>query len=1011
MYNTERRIIFTMDRLERWRTVKTEALDGFLYIETGYTENNIPPSDKEKWKEYTPDIKLCKKEKHFWFHKKFTTPRVKDGQEINFRLYTGLEGQWSAQNPQVLVFLNGEIVQGMDTNHTEVLLCGETDYDMYLYLYSGSFDNPFEFKPSLVWTDKEIEGLYYDVNVAYRTAQCLETYEESYSIITRELNAASLILDTREIYSDEFNESIKKARKYLKENLYGKDYALCDGIVHCIGHTHIDVAWLWTLAQTREKAQRSFATVLKLMEQYPEYKFMSSQPQLYKYVKEAAPELYEKIKEKVKEGRWEVEGAMWLEADCNLTSGESLVRQILFGKRFMKEEFGVDSHILWLPDVFGYSAALPQILNKCGVDTFVTSKISWSEFNTMPYDMFIWQGIDGSEVFTYFLTAQEHRKSEGPDRYTTYVAEINPKYVIGTSKRNQQKEYSPDTIITFGWGDGGGGPTKEMLENQRRLAQGLPGTLKTEITFASDFIEKTKRNFEESTKALNSTPKWIGELYLETHRGTYTTVTEIKKNNRTSEQLLQTTEGISVIASETLGAKYPQKGINDMWELLLLNQFHDILPGSSIDEVYDESNIQYGHIKEFGEGIVKANLMLLAENIKTDGGIMVYNPNPFVLSDVVETESGQIYAKDIPSMGWKIIKPEKCDLNVKAEDNCIENKFYKICMKDGRIASIYDKTEERELVEKGKNIGLRIYEDYPSGSDAWNVDESHLEKYWEIDDITGVEAIIEEKRAGVKISGKFGKSTFVQNVYLYDELKRIDFETEVDWQEEHMLLKAVFPLNLHTTEASYETQFGYLKRTNNRNTSWDFAKFEVCAQRWADMSEDNYGVTLINDSKYGHSAYENELYLTLLKSAERPSKYRDKGKQSFKYALCPHKGTLSQSGATAMAMSYNRPLRAEIIKENPIGYLPEKFSLVSCNSNNVIIDTVKKAEDNNSTIIRLYQSMNITENTVLSFGKNIKSVKLCDMLENEINSLEFTDNTLKLAVKPFEIITMSVEFI
>ena len=1011
MYNTERRIIFTMDRLERWRTVKTEALDGFTYIETGYTENNIPPSDKENWKAYTPDIKLCKKDKHFWFHKEFTTPRVKDGQEISFRLYTGLEGQWSAQNPQVLVFLNGEIVQGMDTNHTEVLLCGETHYDMYLYLYSGSFDNSFEFNPSFVWTDKEIEGLYYDVNVAYRTAQCLEAYEESYSIITRELNAASLLLDTREIYSNEFNESIKKARKYLKEKLYRKDYALSEGIVHCIGHTHIDVAWLWTLAQTREKAQRSFVTVLKLMEQYPEYKFMSSQPQLYKYVKEAAPELYEKIKEKVKEGRWEVEGALWLEADCNLTSGESLVRQILFGKRFMKEEFGVNSHILWLPDVFGYSAALPQILNKCGVDTFVTSKISWSEFNTMPYDMFMWQGIDGSEVFTYFLTAQEHRKSEGPDRYTTYVAELNPKYVIGTSKRNQQKEYSPDTIITFGWGDGGGGPTKEMLENQRRLSYGLPGTPKTEITFASDFIEKTKRNFEESIKTLNSTPKWIGELYLETHRGTYTTVAEIKKNNRKSEQLLQTAEGISEIAAEMLGLEYPQNQLNNMWETLLLNQFHDILPGSSIDEVYDESNRQYAEIIKNGTDITENSLMRLCENIKTDGGIMIYNPNPFTCSDVIETEAGQIYAENIPAMGWKVINPEKSELKVNASENCIENRFYKVQLENGRITSLCDKTEERELVEKGKSIGFRLYEDYPSGSDAWNVDESHLEKFWDVSDITSVETIIEEKRASVKISGRFGKSTFVQYIYLYDEIERIDFETEVDWQEEHMLLKAVFPFNLHATEATYETQFGYLKRSNNKNTSWDFAKFEVCAHRWADMSEDNYGVTLINDCKYGHSAYENEMCLTLLKSAERPSKYRDKGIQNFRFAICPHKGSLAQSDATGKAMQYNRPLRAKVIKGKQEGILPDDFSFVSCSSNNVIIDTIKKAEKNNSLVIRLYQSMNITENTVLSFGKNLKSVKLCDILENGIKALEFSDNKLTLKVKPFEIITLSVEFV
>ena len=316
-------------------------------------------------------------------------------------------------------------------------------------------------------------------------------------------------------------------------------------VVHCIGHTHIDVAWQWTLAQTREKAQRSFATVINMMKQYPEYKFMSSQPQLYQYVKRAAPELYDEIKEMVRQGRWEVEGAMWLEADCNLPSGESLIRQIIHGKRFMQREFGVDSKILWLPDVFGYSAALPQILKKCGVEKFVTSKISWSEFNKMPYDSFLWEGMDGTEIFTYFITAQDLPKKGEDDNFTTYVGYIRPSQVLGTWRRFQQKEYNNETLITFGFGDGGGGPTRDMLEQQRRLAYGIPGIPKTKIETAGNFLDKVEKNFNENAEKLRRVPKWVGELYLEMHRGTYTSIAKNKKHNRKSELLLREAEALA----------------------------------------------------------------------------------------------------------------------------------------------------------------------------------------------------------------------------------------------------------------------------------------------------------------------------------------------------------------------------------------------------------------------------------------------------------------------------------
>ncbi|MBR6646220.1 MAG: alpha-mannosidase, partial [Clostridia bacterium] len=899
------------------------ALDGFTYIKADYRKPEEIPVDNG-WEELKKGTRFHGDDVHYWFHKKFRTCKAEPHKKLQFNVSTYPETGWLySKKPQLMIFLNGKLEAGMDMEHRSIFLDFDTEYDMYAYFYidapyGGTICSPesyVEFNASLSLTDERMEKLLYDFSVPLDAAIALGVEDTNARTILKHLNAAIDLLDVRKPGTDEFYESAAKCDKYLEEEFYGKVCGGSEAIVGAIGHTHIDVAWLWTYAQTAEKAQRSFATVVHLMERYPEYKFMSSQPALYKYVKIHAPALYEKIKELVKQGRWEVEGAMWLEADCNLTSGEGLVRQVLFGKRFMKEEFDVDSHILWLPDVFGYSVALPQILRKSGVDKFVTSKISWSQYNKFPYDTFMWQGLDGTEIFSYFLTAQNYVRGEVPKAYTAYNATADPKQIIGTWNRYQQKEYNNEVMLTFGWGDGGGGPEKDMLEKLRRLSYGIPGVPKTEMMFAAELLDHAEKNFNENCKLMGRTPKWVGELYLEHHRGTYTSISKNKKNNRQSEFLYLKTETLSALAKLLANVPYKQEQINDGWETILLAQFHDVLPGTSIKEVYQDTDKMYAEVIEKAESIIDENITAITNNIKTDGGLWVYNPHSFEYSGYVENNGEYQYVSKVPSFGYKVVKPEAPKGEIKVTEKSIENRFYKIEFdENANIISLYDKENDREVVKDGSILNQLVACDDTSHIeyDAWETGSYIEDVKWNIDDVKNISVINEGGRAGLLIEREFLNSTIVQKVLVYENDRRIDFPTEIDWHNQHIIVKAMFPVNVHASNATYEVQFGNYERPTHQNTSWDAAKFEVCAHKWADISDGGYGVSLINDCKYGHSAEDSTIKLTLLKSATWPDNVDDQGKHEFTYSLYPHKDDFRKAGTVKEGYKLNQPI---ILKE------------------------------------------------------------------------------------------------
>lgn len=986
-------------------------------------EDPVPfePFDCKTMHWYGPDI-------HYWFRADVTVPESFDGKPLWMHVCTQIDEWDDAKNPQFLLFVDGKVTQGIDMNHRDVLLtrcakAGET-YRLELQAYTGILHTEFNLIVDLREIDPEIQGLYYDLAVPLQAFPRLEPDGKPRRDLERVLNDAVNLLDLRHPYDGNFYQSVSEARAFLKQALYTDLAGDDDVIATCIGHTHIDVAWWWTVAQTREKVCRSFATVLKLMEEYPDYKFMSSQPQLYYFLKERYPELYEQIKKRVAEGRWEPEGGMWVEADCNLTSGESLVRQFLYGKRFFKEEFGVDNRILWLPDVFGYSGALPQIMAKCGIDYFMTTKLAWNQFNKMPYDTFRWRGIDGTEILTHLITTLGVGQDE-KDFFTTYNGMLHPDAILGGWHRYQQKDINNDILISYGYGDGGGGPTREMLETSSRMDKGIEGVPKVRQAFARTYFDELKERVEGNKRL----PTWEGELYFEYHRGTYTSMARNKRSNRKAELHMMDLELLGVLADPKVA--YPDAELDGLWHGILINQFHDILPGSSIHEVYEVTKKEYEEMEAQISVLTDERVRAL---IREGEGVTVLNTTGFERDDVVELgdcdaealldENGSVYpvqqtrkgavafVKDLPSKGYKTFGKvsageEKRPFCLSPDSHALETPFYQVVFdKNGCIGQIYDKENDRNVLKPGEAGNLmRVYEDKPIYYDNWDVDIYYTEKFWDVTDLRGFSWVeMGPVRATLRLERQFSHSTITQEIHFYADLRRIDFETTVDWKEYQSLLKVHFPVDVHTDEATFEIQYGNVTRKTHRNTSWDKARFESCGQKWMDVSEGHYGVSLLNDCKYGHSVKDSCIGLTLIKSGTEPNPTTDQEMHFFTYSLYPHAETWKAAGTVPQAFFLNQP--ALVSKGGKPG---ESFSLASLNVPNVVLETVKKAEDGDGVILRMYECENARTPVTLTFNRPFVSAESCNCLEEpDGEPVKVDGNKVSFLVKPFEIKTIRI---
>ena len=1027
---------------------KQVAIPSYKMIRTDERCLDVNNLDTSSWTEITNQELWGGHREYYWFETVVTIPEEFDGECVVYELKTGKEGEWDATNPQFSIFVNGVRVQGLDVNHREIILAepakvGDT-YRIVLSAFTGDQNFSLKMNSSLKVLDRKTEKYYYDLEVPYQSARLLNTEDQAYITIIQALNESLNLLDMRKEGSKEYYQSLEKAQEYITKEFYEK---YCDGekspIIYCVGHTHIDCAWLWTLRVTEDKAVRSFSTVLELMKEYPEYVFMSSQPQLYKYVKKNAPDVYEQIKERVKEGRWEPDGGMFVEADCNIASGEALVRQFVHGQRFFKEEFGVDNEILWLPDVFGYSAALPQILQKCGIPYFMTTKISWNEFNKMPYDTFEWEGIDGSRVLTHFVPTRDYNKAavEGgteTEHFTTYNGYINPSQMKGAWARYSQKYLNEEVLCSFGFGDGGGGPTKDMLENQRRLAKGLPGMPRTKMSTAKEFFHV----LDKHVTGKKYLPTWVGELYLEYHRGTYTSMARNKKFNRKAEFAYQNEEMYAMLDAQTAGGAYPEKELHEGWEVILRNQFHDILPGSSIKEVYDDSKAEYEGIFAENKALTDATLAHIAAGVKAPKhSLVVYNPNSAAAYDLVtftvpegmgepavydgetklavqKTADGAyvFFAASVPGKGYKTynVKEEAADTTptMEVSTKVMENEFFKVEYNEkGQFAKIYDKKAERDVLKPGEAGNVIVsYEDRPHNYDAWDVNNYYTEKSWDIDQVSAMEVVENGPvRACVKVERKYLDSTITQFIYLYHDIPRIDIKNVIDWKEHQIFVKDYFPIDVHTNEATFDIQYGNVKRDTHDNTSWDFAKFEVCHHKWMDVSEDGYGVSMLNDCKYGVGVRNGVIGMSMLKSAIHPNPEADKELHEFTYSIYPHQGGWREAGTVKQAYQINNPLTCSW-KENEGGTLAPEYSLVSSDQDNAVIEVVKKAEDSDAVIVRLYECYNRRTPVTLIFGKELTSVVECNMMEEGADPVEFTGNQATFEMKPYEIKTLKVTF-
>lgn len=1001
------KIKVTLRELDRHRKTLLTGVGGFTYLPCApKTDNTLPPPNTTGFVPFTGEDWKIGRDSHAWFYKHLVLPQEYHGKQVRFQVLTGTRG-WNVNNPQFIVYVDGELRQGLDVNHISLPLGDRGEYDLYLYAYSGALAQDLKFYPSVYVTDEAVEKLWYDLRVPYELLDCLNPLGKEYADILGYLNRAVNLLDLRVAPEGGFAESVRAADELLEKEFYGSWCHTQEKSVICVGHTHIDCAWKWTLAQTREKVQRSFSNVLTNMEAYPEYTFMQSQPLLYQYIKEEAPEVYEGIREKIREGRWEAEGAMWVESDCNLPSGESFVRQFLYGKQFFREELGVNSRVFWVPDVFGYTAALPQIMKKSGVDYFVTSKLSWNEKNRYPYDIFKWRGIDGSEVNAYFLTSQERIEPNRTDyrNRTNYNAHPTAKYITGTFDRMQQKNLTDTVLLPFGAGDGGGGPTRDDLEQVRRLSHGMRSCPQAKMGKVRAFLE----NLFDANRDNPYLPTWEGELYFELHRGTLTSIAKNKRNNRRSEFLLQDAEQLSAAASSLLGEAYPAEDLHNAWLTVLTNQFHDIIPGSSIDEVYQVSNADYEAVRTTGERIVREKLAALAGKIGTRGGVLVWNPHGCLHRGEVRVGDELVYVTDIPAKGWCVTEPVRGTGSVTVDARVMENAFFRVELDEHAVITrIYDKQNDREVLRAGaKGNRLVAFEDFPKDYDAWEISEYYTEKFWELDDVQSVTPVQDGVRAGLCVERKFLSSTVTQTIWLYEHTPKIDFETAADWHEHHLLLKALFDTDIHTARATCNIQFGNLERSTLKNTTWDTARFEVLAHRFADLSEGDYGVALMNDCKYGYSFGDGQIGLSLIKCATDPNPVADMGEHHFTYSLYPHAGSMEKSDVQALSYELNQPMTATEIWAQT-GSLPERFSLVSVDRENVIPETVKLAEDGNGTIVRLYESTNSRTRVAVRFGIPAAQVTVCDLQENELESLPVQDGAVTLTVKPYEIVTLKV---
>ncbi len=1058
-------------RLAHWM----ETLKNDLYIPLGpigvesfFTMEHLSPDEASKgdFAPMAPGTKWGHTWEYCWMRGKIALPEAAAGRRIAMNLQTGGEStvfvdgkSFGTRRAEWVHVPHHYIVDNFLTDSGEP----GREYDLLIEAYAGHFfpESPLggcATGPVLPgsYTDPKVEGerstlgnmtygiwnedayqLYMDLNTLILLGDQLDAESLRADHVAGVLERASLIIDFEQPLEDRIG-SYRAAREALKPALEAVNGSTAP-VFYAIGNAHLDLAWLWPMAETHRKTSRTFAQQLRLIEEYPEYKYLQSQPAAYEMCRENYPELFGRIVEAAKRGQWIPEGAMWVEPDTNMTSGESLIRQLIHGKRYFRDVFGVDSVVLWLPDTFGYSAALPQILNKTGVKYLVTQKNFWSynEGDRFPYHYFTWQGADGSKIDSFLPTSYTYR--------------TDPKEICETWKKRVQKRDLDAFLLPFGYGDGGGGPTRDHIEYLRREVD-LEGMPRVKVAGPVEF-------FEDMERAGGPKHTYVGELYFSAHRGVYTSQAAIKRGNRKSELALREAEMWGSLAMSK-GAEYPLSRMDAAWKKLLLNQFHDILPGSSIARVYEDARRDHRWIISEAEAVLDDALAVLAAG----EGVTVFNSLsferrglvrlPVEYADGAVTSDGTCIAtqKDgdgvlalvtVPACGAVSLRPQAVTVSGKAATATlieggavIENAVIRAELNArGEVISFIDKRSGREYAAGPMNR-LLMYKDVPRLFDAWDIDSNYILQPVAIDE--PVELTVREAgplRAVLRLSRKVLNSTFEQDIVLEAGSRRLDFVTHVDWHELHRLMKVEFPVDIRAAEGINEIQFGYMKRPTHRSRLYDSDRFEVCNQRYSALCDETHGAAVLNDCKYGismngyaprlspearsrvsdsnpsdcsalSSAAPNAgtaLQLTLLRAAASPEMRADNGQHTFTYAFTAWEGSFMDSPVVREAYALNVPM--QVVRGRC-----EPFSAFGVDAPNVFIDTVKPAEDGSGDLIlRLYEAKRAATRCKLSINLPFTRVSVCDMLENPGEALEANDGTVSLDFHTFEVKTLRAE--
>jgi len=988
-----------------------------------------------KWESYWggPDI-------DFVLRSSFVVPRGWAG-PIALHLPMGVAGDIFT-HPEGLLYIDGEPVASADRyHHTIEIDAGLADlerHEIAVHGWTGLSGWPpdpedrsklFMRECAVVELDPVLEAFVSKAEAALDVARYLGDARPEKHRILNALDAAFLALDTRDPIGAALHDTVPQALSILEEGLQVAGPPM-DVDLAGIGHAHMDIAYLWPIDQIRLKNARTYSNVLRLMDKHPEFNFSHSQPQLYRYTEEDTPEIFAKISARVAEGRWEVMGGAWVEMDANIPGAESLVRQLVLGRRYYREKFGeAETPVLWLPDTFGFPGCLPQLMKLAGIRWFVTNKMSWNQYNPMPSSTTWWEGIDGSRVLAHFLTTP--REVQHLPFPTNYKSDLTAKEVFGTWETSTQKEAVFDLPICFGYGDGGGGPTDALIRKAKALAH-HPGAPRLRMTTVRNF-------FEGLEKVADRLPVWTDEIYLEGHRGVLTSQAWIKRANRRAEALLRHVE---FLAAKAVAAGHPVRAdLTRAWELLCLNQFHDIITGTSVPQVYLDARKDYEEIEARAREVEDAALAALAPSLPEGAELLAVNDLPHARDVMLrgpddgrgfrdldtgaelaaqKTARGMIVeVPAVPAYALRALgrteRPATVETGLRAgldgEGATLENPQLRLRLdRSGRMVSLHDRAADRAVItEDAPGNQLQMFEDRPISWDAWDIDAFFEDRREDIDNPVRFE--LEEEgplRATVLVEHQFRRSFLRQRIRLWHNSRRIDFATELDWHESHFLLKAAFPVTVHNRVATYDIQWGTVERPTHRRTSWDYAMFEVPGQKWCDLSEAGYGVALLNDCKYGYDVRGNVMRLTLVKCATMPDPGADNGRHVFTYSLFPHEGGWT-NGVRAAAADLNSRVYAKRVSAT--GGASRGEALVTASRRNVIVETVKPADDRRGVIFRAYEGEGCRGEAVLTFDRDIARAEVTDLLEDRLGGLTpETPRQLRLAFGPHEIRTIRVEF-